>query len=192
MSRSLSIFFALLMLMAVSSCRSESTNGKPTQTLQSIGTASPPNTQIRVEEYGELITPTITSGIDITKYEQLGHFDCRQWAAADSVKRSAFYEKRKEAKLERVRALIWSRWQQRKPSYLRVTYDSIDAVTTHHIFIDLDQSGKRQLILRSLCTYGDSSISDYPPIHHLEYKGTEKKPSVLVFKNDVGAMIVYL
>lgn len=177
--------FALLVLLIVLSCQRKSVPSKIEQPAQSIGKAS----DFHVGENGELTSPMITAGIDLTKFDQLGHFDCRQWAAADSVKRSAFYEKQKEAELARVRALIWSRWQQRKPSYLRVTYDSIDAVTTDHIFIDLDKTGQRQLILRSLCTMGEAPLNEYPAIHQIELRGTEQTPSILVFKNDAGKTI---
>lgn len=180
------ILNALLLSLIVPSCRHEPVPSKIEQPTQSTDKAS----YYHVGENGELTSPTITAGIDLTKFDQLGHFDCRQWAAADSVKRSSFYEKRKETALERVRALIWSRWQQQKPSYLRVTYDSIDATTTYHIFIDLDEMGQRQLILRPLCNYAPGN--GYPPIYHLEYRGTEKKPSALLFKDNAGTTIASL
>ena len=182
------ILFVMFALLFIPSCRRESAPDTVAQPMQSVKKAN----NVHIGENGELTTPTITAGIDLTKFDQLGHYDCRQWVAADSINRSAFYEKRKEAGLERVRALIWSHWKQRKPSYLRVTYDSVDAVTTHHIFIDLDKTGQRQLILRSLCTMGDAPLSEYPVIHQIELKGTEQKPSILVFKNDAGKTIISL
>jgi len=81
----------------------------------------------------ELTAPDIAQGRDLKLYDDGGHFDCRQLALSDTAQRNC--------DLPRVRDFIWAHWRKTQRGYVRVTVDSVDTMSTSHMFIEPDSRG---------------------------------------------------
>src|SRR5215813_12700427 len=86
----------------------------------------------------ELTAENIAQGRDLLKYDDGGFFDCRGWVPLKSPQCD-------ESKLK---TFVWQKWSEKRRGYIRVTYDSVDAISTSHIFIEPDESGKWSVIWR--------------------------------------------
>ena len=89
-------------------------------------------TEITFTETGELTSKDITQNRDMAQYDKGGHFDCHGW---DKEPKDVCDEKK-------VRNFIWQHWTEKKRGYIRVTYGSVDARSTSHIFIEPDEKGE--------------------------------------------------
>jgi hypothetical protein len=74
----------------------------------------------------ELTTDDIAQGRDLSSYDQAGFFDCRSVAPPP----------RPHCELETIRKFIWEHWQAKRRGYIRVTWNSVDATSTSHVFIE--------------------------------------------------------
>lgn len=83
-------------------------------------------TEVTATETGELTSRDILQKRDISRYDQGGHFDCHGWTK----------EPKDVCDEKRVRDFIWQHWTDKKPGYIRITYGSVDARSTSHIFIE--------------------------------------------------------
>jgi hypothetical protein len=77
-------------------------------------------------EHGELSFDGISQRRDMSLYDEGGHYDCREWivtgkGVCDEIK---------------IRDFIWEHWANKKRGYIRISYNSVDAGATHHIFIE--------------------------------------------------------
>jgi hypothetical protein len=88
----------------------------------------------------ELITDNITQSRDLSQYEQGGYFDCRGFRLKSEVG-----DKCNE---DEVRNFIWQNWMNKKRAYVRVTYNSVDATSTSHIFIEPNGKGEWRVAWR--------------------------------------------
>lgn len=98
--------------------------------------------KITVGQDREVSTATIAKGRDMRLYDQVGHFDCSRWSPT-VLKNGQENEKRIASALETARNLIWEHWQNKKRGYIRVTFDSVDAISTNEkttslVFKDAD------------------------------------------------------
>lgn len=122
-----------------------------------------------VQSDGELTTPTITESRDISLYDKAGHFDCRVYFERDF--------RRAEKAQSRARNFVWQHWQEKRRAYLSITYNSVDAVSTSHIFIEPDEQGTWHVAWRIVRHYGE--IDDMPDIRSVERRRANKEDDMI-------------
>jgi hypothetical protein len=76
---------------------------------------------------GELTAIDIHGNRDLSLYEDGGHFNCRRWQPPAPGQ---------NCDLKKLRDFLWSHWREKVRAYVRITGDSVDAVSTSHIFIE--------------------------------------------------------
>lgn len=81
----------------------------------------------------ELTTAGIAQERDLKRYDVSGHFDCRTHALSDTGPR--------RCDIPKVRDFIWKHWHTKRPGYIRITFDSVDAMSTSHIFVEPNERG---------------------------------------------------
>jgi hypothetical protein len=97
--------------------------------------STPIETQSKLLMHGrELMTADIAQARDMSLYDDGGHFDCRQHSFSDTSPRNC--------DLPKTRDFIWQHWQQKRRGYIRVTVDSVDTMSTSHIFIEPHDHGR--------------------------------------------------
>src|SRR5262245_21698200 len=140
-----------------------------------------------VKQDGEVTAGIIAKGRDSQLYDQGGHFDCRRWSPT-AIKSGQENELRIASAIETARIFIWEHWQNKKRGYIRLTYDSVDAVSTSHIFIEPDASGKWQIVWRITRWHAmmPSGIDDLPTIRRVEQIIKNGKATSLAFKDADG------
>ncbi len=143
--------------------------------------------EITIRHDGEITTATLAEGRDVRQYDQGGHFDCRRWTPA-AIDNGQENERRISSAIETARNFIWERWQNKKRGYVRLTFDSVDAAGTSHIFIEPDENGKWQIVWRIARWHSSlpSVIDTLPTIRRVERKIKNKNVISLVFKDAGG------
>lgn len=121
----------------------------------------------------ELTTSNIAEKRSLSVYDAGGHFNCREYA------------KDVNCDFSKIRDFIWQHWQNKQRGYIRVTFDSVDAVSSSHIFIEPDKSGTWHI------AWHNHVLTDIPEIIFLEQAKPEKTETdggkfILVFKNNEG------
>ena len=76
----------------------------------------------------------------MAKYDDGSYFDCRGWISKE--------DSRGVCEENKIRDFIWSHWSENKLGYIRVTYNSVDALSTSHIFIEPNNKGKWRVAWR--------------------------------------------
>jgi hypothetical protein len=140
-----------------------------------------------VKQDGEVTAAIIAKGRDVRSYDQGGRFDCRRWSPT-ALTNGRENEQRIASALETARNFIWEHWQNKKRGYVRLTEDSVDCVSTSHIFIEPDANGKWQIAWRIARSHamGPNNISDLPTIRRVEQKINNGKATSLIFKDADG------
>lgn len=136
------------------------------------------------KDNGELSIKDVTQKRDMTQYADGGYFDCRGWVSKDAF-RGICDEKK-------IRDFLWQHWTEKKRAYVRVTYDSVDAKSTSHIFVEPNENGEWSVAWRIVRFHAipqlNNQITDVAKIVSVER--VENKPKkgdwVLVFKNKIG------
>jgi hypothetical protein len=147
------------------------------------------NTKAEViwKDNGELTTKDIKQRRDLTQYDEGGYFDCRHWIAED--------EPRGICDEKKIRDFIWQHWTKKKRGYARITYDSVDAKSTSHIFIEPDEKGEWSVAWRIVRFHAiaqlNNQITDVEKIVNVErFENKPKKGEwALVFKNRIGSVM---
>jgi hypothetical protein len=142
--------------------------------------------EITVSEGGEISSAKIAAGRDMRLYEQAGHFDCRRWSEV-ALKNPQENNTRVEAALAAARRFIWEQWQNKRRGYIRLTFDSVDAASTSHIFIEPDADGRWQIFWRVARWHAllPSGVDDLPVIRAVVRPPPNGK-AVLIFKGAHG------
>jgi hypothetical protein len=189
--RNFSILIKIVCLSAIlftfSYSGQEKQTEKKTNQLTDIKETQETKTEVIKEKNGELNTRDITQNRDMTQYEQGGHIIC-----GGLISKENSDNKCDEIK---VRDFIWGNWNKKKRSYITITYNGIDAVSTSHIFIEPNDQDEWRLAWRivRLHTMPEYSnlITDMPTIFNIER--VENKPEkgqwALVFKNKEGNIL---
>ena len=109
----------------------------------------------------ELKTPDIAQGRDLTKYDDGGHHDCRNHSLSDTAPRSCDYAN--------ARDFILAHWERKRRGYIRLTVDSVDTMSTSHIFIEPAADGWRICWrVAQARANGPSVVRDLPDIVSVE------------------------
>jgi hypothetical protein len=106
----------------------------------------------------ELTTADITQGRDLSLYDDGRHFNCYLIYEGDEP----------ECNIPKIRKFIWQHWQNKQRGYIRITFGSIDAVSTSHIFIEPDEQGMWHVAWRIVRHSGE--IDDIPDIRSLKQR----------------------
>ena len=143
--------------------------------------------EITSKQNGEITANIISDQRDLKLYDQAGHFDCRGWSN-EALKDPRNYHNHVESLKSKAGEFIWEHWQTKKRGYLRITFNSVDATGTSHIFIEPDSQGVWQIVWRIARWHalGGHGVTDLPIIRRLEQtKGNDGK-TVLKFKDADG------
>lgn len=164
-----------------------------------VSTASGQKKQTKIEETrntkaeviwkdkGELTVEDVAQKRDMTLYNNGGYFDCRDWVSKD--------EPRGVCDEKKVRDFIWQHWTEKKRGYVRLTYDSVDAKSTSHIFIEPDEKGEWSVTWRIVRFHAmpqlNNQITDVAKIVTVERVENKQKKALwaLVFKNRSGSIM---
>jgi hypothetical protein len=132
----------------------------------------------------ELTTENIADGRDLSGYEEGGYFDCRSWRPKDSPTG--------ECDEETVRDFIWKHWTGKTKGYVRITYNSVDATSTSHIFVESGSDGKQRVTWRIVRAHAipelNNKLDNIVGIISLEKVVVQpaKGKWALNFKNNLG------
>lgn len=142
-------------------------------------------TEVTATKSGELTSKNILENRDISQYDQGGHFDCHGWTPKEASD---------PCDEKKVRDFIWQHWSEKKRGYIRITYGSVDARSTSHIFIEPNEKGEWYIawrIARSHMLPGHNNI-----VHNIlgliiveRVEGKEKDDWSIVIKRGPGNVV---
>lgn len=132
---------------------------------------------------GAFTTDEIAGARTLSLYDDAGHFDCRRFSQDATYKRPEEEKTRIASAMKSARDFIWEHWQSKKRGYIRITFNSVDATSTSHIFIEPDARSVWQVTWR-IVRHNDR-VDDLPPIRIIEQKNVRGE-TVLVFKTADG------
>ena len=69
--------------------------------------------------------------------------------------------------LAQARKFLWLNWHDRRRAYLTITLSSVDAMSTAHVFIEPDETGRWRVYWRSVRSKG--VIDDSPTAYSMEW-----------------------
>lgn len=127
---------------------------------------------------GELTTENIEQDRDLSLYDKGGYFNCNSF---QNIDRETCKKNERAA-----RDFIWQHWKEKRQGYLSITYNSIDAVSTSHIFIEPKKQGSWHVAWR-IVRHSDE-VNDMPDLVAVErIENAEGKNSYsLVFRDKDG------
>ena len=117
---------------------------------------------------------------DLTRYEDGGHFFCGGRFGGASMGPSEL----EECDRVRIRNFIWNHWQNKTMGYVVFTGNSVDAVSTSHIFIEPDKNGKWHVAWRIVRHHGE--IDDLPEIVQIEKRKQRSDSFILILRDVEG------
>jgi hypothetical protein len=135
---------------------------------------------------GELTTRDVAASRQLYLYDDGGHADLRYWARTlDGKDAESIFLEQRQARI-RAREFIWSHWESRRRGYIRLTWDSVDAVSTSHIFIEPIESGTWRVAWRIV--RGTGVIHDRPDSMRVERGACDGKDGscILMFVDRNG------
>lgn len=143
--------------------------------------------QVVALEHLELTTKDIAQNRDLSLYADGGYFDCRAWTS-EEYPRGVCDE-------DKARDFLWSKWNHKQRGYVRITYNSVDAHSTSHIFVEPDENGVWGVAWRIARWHAipalNNKVDDINGLAAVER--VEGKPSkgrwAIVFKNKDGEVI---
>ncbi len=141
-----------------------------------------------IVQKGQLTTAAIAQKRDLSLYDDGGHSNCRAGLVSFQGEDDADFNL-ENCRIPEVRDFIWEHWQSKRRGYVRISFDSVDAVSTSHIFIEPDQNGRLHVAWRIVRHSGE--ITDIPDIISIERAEPGKMDRgggsyVLVFKDRDG------
>jgi len=137
------------------------------------------NTPAKVIQRGqELTTDDIAQARNLSTYDDGGFFDCSDYWNKPS---------RDYRQISAIRKFIWQHWQQKKRGYIRATFNSRDAWSTSHIFIEPGPGGHWHVAWR--IARHNNEITDCPDITAVAWEprrqnDEHKGSKLLVFRHE--------
>ena len=120
-----------------------------------------------VMDHGALTSADIAQRRDLSIYDDGGHINCRLGMVCYSGEAAKDFG-REQCQLPKLRDFVWGHWQTRKRGYIRVSFDSVDAVSTSHLFIEPDSDGKWHVAWR--IARHNHEITDIPNIRSIRQR----------------------
>jgi hypothetical protein len=141
-----------------------------------------------IVQAGALTTATIIQERNLALYDDGGHSNCRAGMVRFRSENASDFSS-ENCSISKVRDFLWQHWQEKKRGYVRISFDSVDAVSTSHIFVEPDQNGRWHVVWRIV--RHSEEITDLPDIISIErakHKRTDYRGGsyILVFRNDEG------
>jgi hypothetical protein len=122
---------------------------------------------IIVNDDGSLTASDIAQHRDLAIFEDGGHLDCRsEMVLASGMSAPEF--RPESCDLPKLRDFVWQNWQTKKRGYIRITFASVDAVSTSHLFIEPDNRGQWHIAWR--IARHNNLITDIPDIRSLRQR----------------------
>jgi hypothetical protein len=118
-------------------------------------------------DHGALTTSGIALKRDLTIYDYGGHIDCRVGMVRYSDETAKDVSKER-CQLSKLRDFVWEHWQTKKRAYIRISFDTVDAVSTSHLFIEPDRDGQWQVAWR--IARHTNEITDIPEIRDIRQR----------------------
>jgi hypothetical protein len=134
---------------------------------------------------GELTTSDVAQQRDLASYDKGGHINCRAGMVRYQGESAADFSS-KRWQLPKLRDFIWDHWQAKKRGYIRISFDSVDAVSTSHLFIEPDKDGKWHVAWRIVRHLGE--ITDIPDIRAVKQRSATRHD--FECRCDPGSMIL--
>jgi hypothetical protein len=120
-----------------------------------------------VLDRGALTTSSITQQRDLTLYDDGGHTNCRVGLVRYRGETDRDFGA-ELCQLSKLRDFVWEHWQSHKRGYVRVSFDSVDAVSTAHLFIEPGSDGKWHVAWRF--ARHNNTITDVPDIRSIRQR----------------------
>lgn len=142
--------------------------------------------QIHARDHGEIFTNDVTGKLDLSRYQQGGHFDCRTFVLPDE---------RGSCETAKLNEFILENWTNKRLAYVRVSYNSRDAGATFHIFVEPDKKGTWTVLTRVVRWHslpGGTGIEEYPRAYFVEKSGESSNHFSLKLKDKKGRLITVL
>jgi hypothetical protein len=143
-----------------------------------------------IVQNGELITATVAQERDLSLYDDGGHSNCRagmvrfRGESPDDFKFAY-------CQILKARDFIWEHWQNKRRGYIRISFDSVDAVSTAHIFVEPNPEGAWHVAWRWVRDSGE--IDDLPDLRSVERRQAKREDVehkvgtlILVFRDKEG------
>jgi hypothetical protein len=118
---------------------------------------------------GKLIASDIAQERDLASYDDGGDINCRVGTVRHPGETAADFSSER-CQLSKLRDFVWEHWQTKRRGYLRISFDSVDAVSTSHLFIEPESDGKWHVAWRIVRHFGE--ITDMPNI-----RGIKQRPA---------------
>jgi hypothetical protein len=118
-------------------------------------------------DHGALATSDIAQKRNLTIYDDGGHINCRLGMVLYSGETANDFS-RERCQLSKLRDFVWEHWQTKKRAYIRISFDSVDAVSTSHLFIEPDRDGQWHVAWR--IARHTNEITDIPEIRAIRQR----------------------
>jgi len=118
-------------------------------------------------DHGALTSSKIAQQRDLTMYDDGGHINCRMGLVRYSGESAGDFSPER-CQLPKLRDFVWTHWQTKKRAYIRISFDTVDAVSTSHIFIEPDSDGKWHVVWR--IARHTNEITDIPDIRSMRQR----------------------
>lgn len=118
-------------------------------------------------DHGALTTSDIAQNRDLTLYDDGGHVNCRVGMLRYSGETTNDFS-RERCQVQRSRDFVWGHWQTKKRAYIRISFDTVDAVSTSHLFIEPDRDGRWHVAWR--IARHSNEITDIPDIRSIRQR----------------------
>jgi len=135
------------------------------------------------EKDGTLSVQGIAGQRNLSDYGDGGNLDCRHFRP-DEVKTPEVTRARVDACHRAAREFVWQHWNNKKRGYIRLTADSVDAVSTSHFFIEPDSHGEWQIDWKIV---RHNNRLDEPAVVRDVKRQDTKHGFVLYFRGEDGA-----
>ena len=119
------------------------------------------------DDHGALTTSDIAQKRDLTIYDDGGHINCRLGMVRHSDEATNDFG-REGCQIPRLRDFVWEHWQSKKRAYIRISFDTVDAVSTSHLFIEPDRDGQWHVAWRIVRHLNE--ITDIPNIRSIRQR----------------------
>jgi hypothetical protein len=120
-----------------------------------------------VVDHGALTTANIAQQRDLTIYDDGGHINCRLGMVRYAGETASDFSAER-CQLPKLRNFMFEHWVAKKRGYVRISFDSVDAVSTSHLFIEPDGDGKWHVAWR--IARHNNKITDIPDVRSLRQR----------------------
>ncbi len=115
-------------------------------------------------DHGALTSSGIAQKRDLRIYDDGGHINCRLGMVRYSGETANDFSPER-CLLPKLRDFVWEHWQSKKRAYIRISFDSVDAVSTSHLFIEPDSDGQWHVVWR--IARHNNRITDIPNVRSI-------------------------